>query len=61
MLSRDVPDTSRVFQVIIIGDATPWSITYDRHSDGSKGVIYGRNIFIILTPTSKTRLKNTLA
>ena len=32
--------------MMIIGNATTWSITYDRHSDGSSGGIYKRNTFI---------------
>jgi hypothetical protein len=32
--------------MMIVGDATAWSITYDRHSDDSRGVIYNRNTFI---------------
>ncbi len=65
MLSSSVTDTSGVFRVMMVGDATTWSVTNDHHSDTSRGVIYNRNIFIIratgLTPLSKTRLKNTLA
>jgi hypothetical protein len=33
--------------MMIVGDATTWSITYDRHSDNSRGVIYDCNNFII--------------
>jgi hypothetical protein len=32
-----------------ISYATTWSITYDHHSDDSRGVIYDRNIFTIHT------------
>ncbi len=38
-----VNDTSRVVRMTIKGDTPTWSITYD----GSRGVIYDRNIFII--------------
>ncbi len=34
--------------MIIVGDATAWSVIYNCHSDDSRGVIYDRNIFIIL-------------
>jgi hypothetical protein len=36
----------------IISDATTWSVTYDRHSDYSRGVIYYRNIIIIIIQTT---------
>jgi hypothetical protein len=28
-------------------ESSAWSVTYDRHSDDSRCVIYDRNIFII--------------
>ena len=43
MFSGSINDTSSVFRMMIVGDATTWSIT----SDNSKGVIYDCNIFII--------------
>jgi len=39
--------TPLVIRMMIISDATTWSITYDCHSHGSSGVIYDCNIFII--------------
>jgi hypothetical protein len=33
MFSRRVHDTSRVVGMMIIGDATTWSVTYECHSD----------------------------
>ncbi len=39
--------TSRVIRMVIEGDATTWIITYDSHSDNSRGVIFDHNIFII--------------
>jgi hypothetical protein len=33
--------------MMIVSDATTWSITYDHHYGDSRGVIYFRNIFII--------------
>jgi hypothetical protein len=42
---------------MILGDATAWSITYDRHSDSSRGVIYNHNI-LILQGTGDARLIN---
>jgi hypothetical protein len=33
--------------MIIIGDATTWSISYNCHSDDSRGVIYNFSIYII--------------
>jgi hypothetical protein len=34
MFGKSVNDTSRVVKIMTnIGDATPWSITYDHHSD----------------------------
>jgi hypothetical protein len=47
MLSRSINDTSRVTRMMIIGYVTTWSITYDCHSDDSKGVIYNHNNFIL--------------
>jgi hypothetical protein len=44
MFSRSVNDISRVNRIMIVGDATTWSVT----SDNSRGVIYGHEIFIIL-------------
>jgi hypothetical protein len=35
--------------MMIISDTTVWSITYDRHSDESRGVTYDHNIFIVQT------------
>jgi hypothetical protein len=35
-------------KMIIVGDATTWSITYNHHSDDSRDIIYNRNIFITL-------------
>jgi hypothetical protein len=40
-----VNDTSRVVRTTIVSDATTWSITYDHHSDDSRGVIYGHIFF----------------
>ncbi len=45
MFSRSVNDTVIVVSVRIIGDATTLSVTYDRHSDDSRCVIYDRKIF----------------
>jgi hypothetical protein len=45
--SKSKNDTSRVIRMMIVSDATTWSITYDRHSDDSTGVICDRNVFII--------------
>ncbi len=47
VFSRSLNDTSRVVRIMIIGDITTWSITYNRHSDYFRGVIYYYNIFII--------------
>jgi len=47
MFSRSVNDTSGVVRLMIIGDTTTWSITYDHHSDNYRGVIYDHNTFII--------------
>ncbi len=41
----------------IIGDATTWSITYDRPSDNSRGVIYNGNIFIIQATAFVIKIK----
>jgi hypothetical protein len=46
--SGSINDTSRVVRMIIIRDTSTRSITYYRHSDHSRGVIYDRNILIIL-------------
>jgi hypothetical protein len=43
MLSKSINDTSRIIRMMIVGDATTWSVT----SDDSRGVIYNCNIFII--------------
>ncbi len=43
VFSRSVNDTSRFVRMTIVGDASTWSATFD----GSRGVIYDRNIFII--------------
>jgi hypothetical protein len=53
--SRSINDTSRVIRMAFISDVTDMSITYDRHSDDSRGVIYDHNIFII----QATVLKDT--
>ncbi len=47
MLSRSVNDSTRVIRMMIISDASTWSVTYDHHSDNSRGVIYDGNILII--------------
>ncbi len=44
MFSRSTNDTSIVVRMMIVGDATTWSVTYDRLSDNPKGVIYDCNI-----------------
>jgi hypothetical protein len=65
LFSSTTNDTSRVVRMMIIGDATTWSIT----SDDYRGVIYVRNIFIkqaaaylaaasATTTTTKTFLKH---
>jgi hypothetical protein len=41
----------------IIGDATTWSITYDHHSDNSRGIIYNRNIIPIQATAFVTKVK----
>ncbi len=46
--SRSVNDTFRIIRVTVVSDATTWSVTYDHHSDNSRGVIYDRNILIIV-------------
>jgi hypothetical protein len=33
-----------------VSDISSCCITYDHHSDNSGGVIYNRNIFVILAP-----------
>ncbi len=43
MFSMAINDTSRVVRIMLIGDATTWSVT----SDNSRGVIYNCNVFII--------------
>jgi hypothetical protein len=43
MFSRSINDTSRVIRMMIVGDATTWSVT----SDNSRGVICDPNVFII--------------
>ncbi len=45
---RSVTNTSRAIRMTVVSDTTTWSITYNRRSDNSRGVIYNRNIFIIL-------------
>jgi hypothetical protein len=45
MLSRNVNDTTRVDRMTIIVDAATWSVTYDRHSDNSRGISYDCDIF----------------
>jgi len=35
-----------VVRMTIIGDDTAWSVTYDRHSDDSRVVVYDRNLFV---------------
>jgi hypothetical protein len=40
-------------RMTIVSDATTWSVTCERHSDNSTGVIYVRNIFITQAPGSK--------
>ncbi len=45
--SRSVNDTSRIIRIMIVSDATTWSITDDCHSNNSRGVIYNHNIFVI--------------
>jgi hypothetical protein len=47
MFAKIVNDPSRDIRMTIAGDATTWSITYNLHSDNSRGVIYYSNIFII--------------
>ncbi len=39
--------------MMIVSDATTWSVTYDRHSDNPRGVICNSNIFITQAPGSK--------
>jgi hypothetical protein len=41
MFSRSVNDTSRVIRMMIVGDATTWSV----NSDDTRGVIYNHKIF----------------
>jgi hypothetical protein len=43
MLSRSLNDISKIIRMMIVGDATTYSVT----SDYSRGVIYDRIIFII--------------
>ncbi len=43
-----IKDTSIVVRMTIVSVATTWSITYYCHSDDSRGVIYDRNILIML-------------
>jgi hypothetical protein len=50
MFSTSVNDTYRVVSMTVIGDATTWSFTYDRHSDDTIGVIYYCNMFKIQGP-----------
>jgi hypothetical protein len=47
MFSRSLNDTSRVIRMTIIADTTTWSITYNCHSEDSRGVIYDGSIFVI--------------
>ncbi len=58
MFSRSVNDTVIVVvSVRIIGEATTLSVTYDRHSENSRGVIYDHNIFIIQATDSNPCLR----
>jgi hypothetical protein len=50
--SNSVNDTFRVVRMMIVSDATTWSMINDRHSDDSRGVIYNRNIFILQSTVS---------
>jgi hypothetical protein len=45
MFSRSINDTFRVIRMTTVGDTTTWSITYDHHSENTRGVIYDYNIF----------------
>ncbi len=45
MFSESINDTSGVVGIRIIGDATTWSVTYNRHSDNSRVIVYNRNLF----------------
>jgi hypothetical protein len=47
MLSGSVNDTTRVSRIMIVGNATTLSSTYDRHYDYSWVVIYNCNMFIM--------------
>ncbi len=49
--------TFRVIRMTIVSDATTWSITYDRHSDNSRGIIYNGKIFIIQTTAFVIKIK----
>jgi hypothetical protein len=51
--SRSVTYTSRAIRMTVVSDTTTWSITYNRHSDNARGVIYKRNIFIILVTLNR--------
>ncbi len=57
MFSQSLNDTSRVIRMTIVGDITTWSITYDCHSDNSRGVIYNNNIFIVQATYYATLVK----
>jgi hypothetical protein len=60
MFSKSINVTSGV-RITIVGDAaTTWSITQDRHSDDSGGVIYNFNIFMIQTTDKATFVNITL-
>ncbi len=53
MLSKSTNDTARVIRMMIVGDATTWSVT----SDDSRHVICGRDIVIIHTTGENDREK----
>jgi hypothetical protein len=62
MFFRGINDNSIVIRMMIVGDATTWSITYDPHSDDSGIVIYDCNNFIIQETGGKClAMKRTLA
>jgi hypothetical protein len=48
MFSRSINEASRVIRMMIVGDATTWSIT----SDDSRGVMYDCYILIMQATNS---------
>ncbi len=56
MFSRSINDTSIVNRMMLVGDATTWSSTYDGHSDDSRGVIFDHNIFVNIVHWASNKL-----